>query len=103
MTGPVSRVRLAALAAIVALTAACGGVVTTGGDPGVPREGGTLQIVGSGDIDHLDPASAYYVPTWKLQRAITRQLVTYPYSRLEHDIDDDARHAKLLARFAPRT
>lgn len=80
MTGPESRVRLAALAAILALTAACGGVVNTGTDPGVPREGGTLEIVGSGDIDHLDPASAYYVPTWKLQRALTRQLVTYPYS-----------------------
>ncbi|HKE50932.1 MAG TPA: ABC transporter substrate-binding protein [Actinomycetes bacterium] len=80
MTGPVSRVRLAALAAILALTAACGGVVTTGTDSSVPRQGGTLEVVGSGDIDHLDPASAYYVPTWRLQRAITRQLVAYPYS-----------------------
>jgi peptide/nickel transport system substrate-binding protein len=80
MIGPVSRVRLAALAAILSLTAACGGVVSAGTDPGVPRQGGTLEVVGSGDIDHLDPASAYYVPTWRLQRAITRQLVAYPYS-----------------------
>lgn len=80
MTGPVSRVRLAALAAILSLTAACGGMVNTGTDSGVPREGGTLEVVGSGDIDHLDPASAYYVPTWRLQRALTRQLVAYPYS-----------------------
>ncbi|HEX2497603.1 MAG TPA: ABC transporter substrate-binding protein [Actinomycetes bacterium] len=80
MTGPVSRVRLAALAAILSLTAACGGMVNTGTDSSVPREGGTLEVIGSGDIDHLDPASAYYVPTWRLLRAITRQLVTYPYS-----------------------
>jgi len=80
MTGPASRVRLAALAAILSLTAACGGMVNTGTDSSVPREGGTLEVVGSGDIDHLDPASAYYVPTWRLQRALTRQLVAYPYS-----------------------
>jgi len=80
MTGPVRAVRLAVIAATLSLTAAaCGGTLASDSDAGVPREGGTLRIVGSGDIDHLDPASAYYVPTWRLLRGLTRQLVTYPY------------------------
>ncbi|MCI0686754.1 MAG: ABC transporter substrate-binding protein [Sporichthyaceae bacterium] len=82
MTGPVRRVRLAALAAMLSLTAtACGGTLaSSSSDASTPREGGTLRLVGSGDIDHLDPASSYYVPTWRLLRTMVRQLVTYPYS-----------------------
>jgi peptide/nickel transport system substrate-binding protein len=42
--------------------------------------GGTLRWVASGDVDHLDPMSAYYTATGILERAYTRQLVTYPAS-----------------------
>jgi len=42
--------------------------------------GGTLRWVASGDVDHLDPMSAYYVATAILERGYTRQLVTYPSS-----------------------
>ena len=77
------RVRFAALLAVAALgVASCGSITgdSGNGDPGTPRRGGTLRLVGNGDVDHLDTASAYYVPTYRLFRAITRQLVSYPYS-----------------------
>jgi peptide/nickel transport system substrate-binding protein len=77
------RARFAALLAVAALgVASCGSITGDSGndDPGTPRRGGTLRLVGNGDVDHLDTASAYYVPSYRLFRAITRQLVSYPYS-----------------------
>ena len=47
---------------------------------GAPVYGGTLRWVASGDVDHLDPMSAYYTATGILERAYTRQLITYPSS-----------------------
>ena len=46
-----------------------------------PRRGGTLRLVGAGDVDHLDPALAYHTVTRGIVRALTRQLVTYASSR----------------------
>jgi ABC-type transport system substrate-binding protein len=43
-----------------------------------PVYGGTLRIVGSGDVDHLDTCCAYYTTTYELLRAVSRQLVSYP-------------------------
>ncbi|WP_160165849.1 ABC transporter substrate-binding protein [Actinoplanes sp. OR16] len=40
--------------------------------------GGTLRYVGHGDVDHLDPACANYTASAVIERAYTRQLVTYP-------------------------
>jgi peptide/nickel transport system substrate-binding protein len=42
-----------------------------------PHRGGTLRLVGAGDVDHLDPALAYHTVTRGLLRACTRQLVSY--------------------------
>ncbi|WP_239161660.1 ABC transporter substrate-binding protein [Acrocarpospora phusangensis] len=71
-----------ALAAIVMVAAACGGhedhALPGGG--GIPQPGGTLKVVGSGDVDHLDPSSSYTVVAYNLNRTWTRQLVTYPAS-----------------------
>lgn len=79
-----------ALAATFALTAAaCGGgdgnstPGTTGSGDGKPKKGGTLKLLGAGDIDHMDPAAAYYQVSYSLLRAITRQLVSYPVSEDE--------------------
>ncbi len=47
---------------------------------GQPVKGGTLKLIGSGDVDHLDTASGYYTATYTLERAFTRQLFTYPAS-----------------------
>jgi ABC-type transport system substrate-binding protein len=71
------------LAGIVALTlaAACGG--SSSGAPGATDtavDGGTLHVLGGGDIDHMDTASSYYTVGYSLLRAITRQLLTYPDS-----------------------
>jgi peptide/nickel transport system substrate-binding protein len=71
-----------ALAAAATLIAACatdrgGGAAGTSAPPqetGQPISGGTLRLVGSGDIDHLDPTSAYYTATSGLLRGYARQL-----------------------------
>ncbi len=42
-----------------------------------PVYGGTLKIVGAGDVDHLDTCCAYYTTTYELLRAVSRQLVSY--------------------------
>jgi len=47
---------------------------------GAPVYGGTLKIVGSGDVDHLDTCCAYYTTTYEILRAVSRQLVSYPTS-----------------------
>ncbi|HLI44526.1 MAG TPA: ABC transporter substrate-binding protein [Acidimicrobiales bacterium] len=44
---------------------------------GKPVYGGTLTIVGSGDIDKLDTCCAYYTVTYEILRALSRQLVSY--------------------------
>ena len=43
-----------------------------------PKYGGTLRLVGQGDVDFMDTADAYYDVTWSLFRAISRQLYTWP-------------------------
>ena len=70
----------AALAGLSLAAAACGtsSPPATGG--GTPVKGGTLTLLGKGDVDHLDTASAYYTVSYTLERAFTRQLVTYPAS-----------------------
>jgi len=73
----------AALLAILAVTAvslaACGsGSSTTGNISGSPVTGGTLKLLGSSDVDHLDPASAYYTAGYTLERTYARQLFSYP-------------------------
>jgi peptide/nickel transport system substrate-binding protein len=76
--------RTAGVCGLLLLLAACGGSsggTSTGAQPtGTPTNGGTLKLLGSGDVDHLDPASAYYTVSYTLERAFTRQLVSYPAS-----------------------
>jgi ABC-type transport system substrate-binding protein len=45
-----------------------------------PVTGGTLKIVGNGDVDHLDTCCAYYTTTYEILRMVSRQLVSYPAS-----------------------
>jgi ABC-type transport system substrate-binding protein len=63
-------------AAIGLLAAACGGGTTTTTTTGT--KGGTLIMLGNGDVDHLDTASAYYTTSYVVERGYSRQLVTYP-------------------------
>src|SRR5215472_9683443 len=91
MRRPRLRVAAMAVATLAAggLLAACSSSTTTPSSPasptatgtaGTPVMGGTLRWVASGDVDHLDPMSAYYTATGILERAYTRQLITYPAS-----------------------
>jgi peptide/nickel transport system substrate-binding protein len=43
-----------------------------------PVSGGTLNIVAASGPDHMDTVSAYYTVDYQLERAYTRQLVSYP-------------------------
>jgi peptide/nickel transport system substrate-binding protein len=49
-------------------------------DDGPPRRGGTLRLVGSSDVDHLSPISAYVTGSLWLGQLFARQLVMYPPS-----------------------
>jgi ABC-type transport system substrate-binding protein len=75
-----------ALMAGLALTAsACGGGSDSAGGTGTDAgekvvKGGTLKLLGAGDIDHMDTASAYYTVSSTLLRGISRQLLSYPNS-----------------------
>jgi peptide/nickel transport system substrate-binding protein len=87
MRRPRTRVAAIAVAILAAASlAACSSSKSTPSSAsstssaGQPVYGGTLRWVASGDVDHLDPMSAYYTATAILERGYTRQLVTYPSS-----------------------
>ena len=69
-------VLVAAGMAATSLTA-LGGATTAVAAP-TPKYGGTLRLVGQGDVDFMDTANGYYDVSWGLFRAITRQLYTWP-------------------------
>ena len=81
-----ARTRLLAGAAVTSLAllaSACGGGggTTTPGSPGnagTPVKGGTLNMLGTGDVDYMDPNVAYYSGSYLLHRLWTRQLYTNP-------------------------
>src|SRR3954451_14883715 len=80
-----ARRRLAAvsLAAVASLTlAACssgGGTVSrAGGSTATPVTGGTLNMLGTGDVDYMDPNVSYYSIGYLNLRMWSRQLFTYP-------------------------
>lgn len=73
-----------AMAAGIAMSAtACssGNSENASGSSGKPTKGGTLKLVGNGQVDHLDTASGYYDVTYTLDRMVTRQLYTFPYGK----------------------
>jgi len=47
-------------------------------ESGPPVRGGTLEIVGSSDVDHLATTSAYMISSMWLIETFARQLVAYP-------------------------
>lgn len=77
----VRSVFVAAVAAALAalLLAAC----SSSSSPSAPsasgaQRGGVLKLVGQGDVDFMDTADGYYDVTYTLDRAISRQLYTWP-------------------------
>ena len=80
------RSRLVALGTAALLTfAACsgnsgGGNGTAGGPSteGPAVKGGTLNMLGSGDVDYMDPNVSYYSIGYLVLRLWSRQMFTYP-------------------------
>jgi len=75
---------LAAAALAATALAACSSSSSTSSSSsspassGKPVSGGTLHIVAAAGPDHIDTVPAYYTADYMLERAYTRQLVTYP-------------------------
>lgn len=89
--------------ALAVALAACGGGGDGGGGGGGEEgahQGGTLKVIGASDVDHLDPASGYYVPDQSLYRATVRQLFTYPSTP---DMDKATKIKADLATKVPTT
>lgn len=66
--------------ALLALVGGSAAIARSSAKTDAPQRGGTLTLVGSGDVDHLDTSSIYSGVTYTIERAFTRQLVTYPAS-----------------------
>ncbi len=49
-------------------------------DAGPPIRGGTLEIVGNSDVDHLSTTDAYMTTSWWLLGTFARRLLAYPPS-----------------------
>jgi ABC-type transport system substrate-binding protein len=64
--------------ALLALVGGGAAIARSGAAADSPQRGGTLTLIGSGDVDHLDTSSIYSGVTYTIERAFTRQLVTYP-------------------------
>jgi len=45
---------------------------------GTPKLGGTLNMLGTGDVDYMDPNVSYYTTGYLALRMFSRQLLTYP-------------------------
>jgi peptide/nickel transport system substrate-binding protein len=50
----------------------------TSGTSGTVAKGGTLNILGAGDVDYMDPNISYYSAGYMALRLWSRQLFTYP-------------------------
>lgn len=77
------RTTVAIMTVFALSLAACGSgtpSTTSSTSSGSPVLGGTLKLLGSSDVDHMDTASAYYTATYTLERAFARQLYSYPAS-----------------------
>ena len=74
---------LAVASTALLLLAACGGSGGSsdsggGGSSGEPSAGGVLNMLGTGDVDYMDPNVSYYSVGYSALRLWSRQLFTYP-------------------------
>ncbi|WP_327632758.1 ABC transporter substrate-binding protein [Kribbella sp. NBC_00482] len=75
-----AAVSLAAVASIALAACSSGGTTPSGsgGSAGTPVSGGTLNMLGAGDVDYMDPNISYYSVGYLNLRMWSRQLFTYP-------------------------
>jgi peptide/nickel transport system substrate-binding protein len=64
-----------AMAAVIVATAASGDTRTTAT---TPKSGGTLNLLGNGDVDYMDPNVSYYTVGQMNMRMWSRNLMSYP-------------------------
>ncbi|MEQ7125830.1 ABC transporter substrate-binding protein [Actinopolymorpha sp. B11F2] len=71
---------LAGLCVLFLLAACTRGTTPSvnGNRPGQPERGGTLNMLGSGDVDYMDPNVSYYSIGYLGLRMWSRQFFTYP-------------------------
>jgi peptide/nickel transport system substrate-binding protein len=73
--------RMLAMVAVVATMGlglnACGST-SSSSSGGTPQKGGTLNMLGTGDVDYMDPNVSYYTTGYLALRMFSRQLLTYP-------------------------
>ena len=75
------RIRAVAIAGLAALAFSTSLVASSSATGrAAPQRGGTLRLLGTGDIFNLDTTSGYYTVLNIISRAFTRQLVSYPAS-----------------------
>jgi peptide/nickel transport system substrate-binding protein len=82
---PFTKSRVIAAAVVLMLgLAACNssnsptGTATSSAGEGTPARGGTLNLLGKDDIDHMDPNISYYTIGAQSLRLWSRQLYTFP-------------------------
>jgi peptide/nickel transport system substrate-binding protein len=80
LTRRFQRIAATAIAALAAAGSAAACTSSSGSTPSEssPVRGGTLKLVAASGPDHIDPVPAYYTADYILERAYTRQLLTYP-------------------------
>src|ERR1700744_5183661 len=59
-------------------SAPCGSGSGSASSSGKPVYGGTLHVVAASGPDHIDTVPAYYTADYQLEKAYTRQLLSYP-------------------------
>src|SRR6476469_1454750 len=64
----------AGLTSLVLGLTSCAGGGDDASAAGRPRDGGTLRVVGSSDVEHLDPTSVASVGAYGLARTFARTL-----------------------------
>jgi peptide/nickel transport system substrate-binding protein len=68
----------ASCALVLVVTACSGGGPGGPGSDGPPVTGGTLNLLGAGDVDYMDPNTSYYTVGELNLRLWSRRLFTYP-------------------------
>jgi peptide/nickel transport system substrate-binding protein len=71
-------VSIVAVLATVGLGLAACGSSSKSSSGGTPQRGGTLNMLGTGDVDYMDPNVSYYTTGYLALRMWSRQLLTYP-------------------------
>lgn len=76
------RLKLMALVMVISALmlglSACASSKVTGSSGGSPQRGGILNMLGTGDVDYMDPNISYYTTGYLALRMWSRQLLTYP-------------------------